>query len=107
MMASAQAVSLWRLLLPLLPGDCIVAAAGAGASAAGTPLNGDGSTGVTVGGPVKTQHSDNPSGNGLNCYSDSLVMLQEFCKLFDVKYTPRAPCNSHSLRKHILLQANL
>ena len=66
-MASAHAVSLWRLLLPLLPGDCAVALTGAGASAAGTPLNGDWSTGVTVGGPVTTQHSDNLSGNWLNC----------------------------------------
>lgn len=69
MMASAQAVSLWRLLQPLLPGDCTVAVTAAGASAAGTRLNGDWSTGVTVGAPVMTNRSDNPSGSWLDCKS--------------------------------------
>lgn len=51
-MARAQAVSLWRLLLPLLPGGHTVAVAGAGA---GAVLKGDWSTEKLLGGPAQAR----------------------------------------------------
>lgn len=68
-MASAQAVSLWRLLLPLLLGDRTIAVAGAAAPAASaaSPLNGDWSKGISSAGPAQAQQAEYPCWSWLTC----------------------------------------